>query len=346
MGESLKLGIVGALIGAELYGDGEVLITGVGPLEEAGVGDVTFIASPAHRTHLATTRASAVVVKTGTEPVEGKNLLFVSDPQTAFSVLLDKFMPAFEPEPGVHGAACVHPEAKVGQSVTIQANAVIERGAQICDRVVIYPGVYIGANAVVGADCILYPGVVIREGCVIGERVIIHPNAVVGSDGFGYTKQGAAYKKIPQRGIVVVGDDAEIGACVTTDRATMGETKIGRGTKIDNLVQIAHNVTIGEDAVIIAQVGVAGSTKIGDRVTIAGQAGLSGHIEICDDAIIGPQSGVIKDVKKKGVYTGTPAIPHMDWLRSSTLFPRLPEMRKTIKDLKQRIEELERQSSE
>ena len=235
----------------------------------------------------------------------------------------------------------MHPGAKIGKGVSIQSFCVVEDGSEIGDGTVLYPGVCIGKGALVGAGCVLYQGVVIREGCRIGDNVIIHCNSVVGSDGFGYARDGAKYVKVPQRGIVILADDVELGACVTVDRATIGETVIGRGTKIDNLVQIAHNVKIGEDTVIVAQAGIAGSTRVGSRAQLGGQVGVAGHITIGDEVGVGAQSGVTGDLPSRGVFSGMPAIPHGEWLRAAVVFPKLPELKKKIAELEKRLAELE-----
>ncbi len=256
----------------------------------------------------------------------------------------DVWPPPVLPPPGVHPKAEVAEKAILGKDVSVGAFSVIESGAIIGDHAVIFPGVYIGTDALVGEDTVLYSGVSVREGCVIGKRVIIHCNSVIGSDGFGYGFDGARYFKIPQRGIVRIEDDVEIGACVTVDRAALGETIIGRGTKIDNLVQVAHNVKIGEHTVITAQVGIAGSTSVGSYAQLGGQAGLAGHITVGDRVTVAAKSGVTKDISDGRTVSGFPAISHAEWLRAQTVFPRLPEIKKTVQELLERIEALERKT--
>ncbi|MBI5887655.1 MAG: UDP-3-O-(3-hydroxymyristoyl)glucosamine N-acyltransferase [Deltaproteobacteria bacterium] len=334
-----------SLTGGRVQGDGGAVITGILPVEEARPGDIAFIAGKRQLKLLKDCRASALIVKDG-EFAEGSfpagvNLLLVKNPYLAFAKCLEVLRPQSAKEPGIHERAVVHPGAAIGKAVSIQACAVIEEGAVVGDRAVIYPGAYVARGAVIGEDAVIYSGVTVREDCIIGKRVIIHSNSVIGSDGFGYARDGAKYYKIPQTGVVRIEDDVEIGACCAVDRATLGETVIGRGTKIDNLVQIAHNVKVGQDTVIVAQVGVAGSATIGSRVQIGGQAGIAGHIELGDEAMIGAQAGVAGDVPKGSVMSGYPAIPHGDWLRASTVFTKLPEMKKKLAELEKLIREIE-----
>lgn len=329
---------IARLTGGRVRGDGLTVITDVAAIEDAGPGDITFLAGRSLAGFLASTRASAVIL--AEEADSGVNQLIVKNPLAAFSVVLDVFRPQVLPSPGISPKAEIHPEAVIGSGVSIQAFAVVEAGARIGDRAVLFPGVYAGREAEIGEGSILYPGVAVREGCRIGKRVVIHCNSVIGSDGFGYARDGARYAKVPQRGIVRIEDDVEIGACVTVDRATVGETVIGRGSKIDNLVQIAHNVKIGEDTAIAAQTGIAGSTRVGSRVQFGGQVGLAGHIVIGDDSMIGAQSGVMNDVPGKTAWSGSPAMPHRDWLRSQSVVSRLPQLKKRVDELEKEIERL------
>ncbi|MDP2683181.1 MAG: UDP-3-O-(3-hydroxymyristoyl)glucosamine N-acyltransferase [Deltaproteobacteria bacterium] len=337
------------LVGGDIAGDENTIISGVASIDRAAEGDITFIASPKYIAGISGTKASAIIVALGTDlksVPKGKNILYVKNPYLAFAKTLAFFNPLPLPYHGIHPNAHIHHTAEIGLSVSIYPHVYIDDDANIGDRAVLYPGVYIGMGASIGDDTVLHSNVSIREGCRIGKRVIIHCNSVVGSDGFGFAKDGSKYHKIPQVGIVRIEDDVEIGACVTIDRATLGETVVARGTKIDNLVQIAHNVTIGEDSAIVAQAGIAGSTKLGNRVTLAGQVGVVGHIEITDDVIIGSQSGVAQDITEKGVFSGTPAIPHREWLKAQNIFAKLPEMRKKILELEKRVEELEEEERE
>ncbi len=333
---------------ARFVGEGATEISSVAEIQSAKEGDITFIANVRYKKHLASTGASAVIVAEGLEKdpaAAGKNLLVAKDPYLSFAKVLALLNPEEPREPGIHPSAVVSDDAQVDKNASIGPCAVIEENAQIGPLASIGAGAYVGKDARVGKGSLIYPNVSIRESVTIGERVIIHCGTVVGSDGFGYARQGSSYVKVPQRGTVVIEDDVEIGASVTIDRGTIGPTVIGRGTKIDNLVQIAHNVKIGEDCAIVAQVGISGSTVIGDRVTVAGQSGFAGHIEVADDCTFGAKSGITNDVKQAGVYTGYPALPHREWLRSQASVTRLPEIKKKLRDLEDRIKGLEKKKN-
>lgn len=327
-------------LGAEVVGDPSVEIRSVATLHEAGPGQLSFLANPKYRAQVRDTRASAVLVRSE-DRVEGQNLLVVQDPYLAFARAVSLLHPVEHPRRGVEAGAHLAPGARVGATTTVLAGATVDEGAEVGDGTVLYPGVYVGRGARVGRDCVLYPNAVVREGCVLGDRVILQPNSVVGSDGFGYAREGAKQVKIPQVGIAVLEDDVELGACTTVDRAALGETRIRRGTKIDNLVQVAHNVTIGEDCVLVAQAGVAGSTRLGNRVIVAGQVAVAGHLTVGDGVMVGGQSGVAADVAAGAVVSGTPAFPHKEWVRASLTFRKLPEMRHKIQDLERRLAALE-----
>jgi len=334
------------LLGGELDGDPERVITDVASIEEAGPGEITFVADDKSAKLIGATRAGAVIVRreTGLARAEaGVDVIRVENAHLAFSVALELFRPALLPGPGVHAGAWVHPEADVAADASVCAFAVVESGARLGAHAVLYPGVYVGPGAVVGAHSILHPGVVVMEGSVLGERVVVHANSVIGSDGFGYVWDEArgVRHKIPQKGIVRIHDDVEIGAGVTIDRATVGETVIGAGTKIDNLVQVAHNVVIGANAVLVAQVGIAGSATIGERVVLGGQAGVAGHTKVGDDSVIGAKSGVTKSLPSGVIYSGMPAMPHGEWRKSRVVAARLPEMKKKISELELRVRALE-----
>lgn len=334
---------IAAIVGGTVRGDENTVIRSVASFEEAREGEITFVTDKKYLKKIGECRASALIVSDPTAGSDEKaiNLVIVRNPMLAFARLMNVFKPTAMPEAGVSPAASIHPGAVIGKGISVQPFVVIEEGAAIGDGAVLYAGACVGRGAQIGAGTILYQGVVVREGCIVGERVIIHCNSVIGSDGFGYTQDAGRYVKIPQTGIVRIEDDVEIGACVTIDRATLGETVIGRGTKIDNLVQIAHNVRIGSDTVIVAQVGIAGSTSVGSRVQIGGQVGVAGHIEIGDDVMIGAQSGITGDVAPKKVVSGYPAIPHTEWLRAAASFEKLPEMRKKLSELEKRLSGLE-----
>ena len=279
-------------------------------------------------------------------PVEGtgKNFIVVKDPYAALARLLSLFYPEERDFRGLSPDAFIDPEAVVEAGATVYAGLSWAR-AKIGRGAVLYPGVYVGPEAAVGEDSILYPNVTVYRRCLIGRRVVLHAGVVVGSDGFGFANPGVENRKVPQVGIVQIDDDVEIGANTTIDRGTLGKTWIQRGTKIDNLVQIAHNVVIGEYSIIVAQVGISGSTRLGKRVLIGGRRGSSGTFNIGDNVMIAAQAGVIKDIPASRIMSGTPAIPHTDWLRLSAHIQRLPEMHKTLTKLVKRIEELEKSTS-
>jgi UDP-3-O-[3-hydroxymyristoyl] glucosamine N-acyltransferase len=326
---------------ADLIGDGAVVITGVKGIEEAGKEDLTFIANPKYRSKLETTRAAAVLVSPGIEQ-PGKNLLVVKDPYTAHARVLALLYPRRRPTPGTSPAAHVEPGAKIAASAVVFPNVYIGRGATISGGVILHPGVYIGEEAVVDEDSTLYPNVVVHEKCRIGKRVILHAGVIVGADGFGFADPGMGNLKVAQIGFVQIDDDVEIGANSTIDRGALDRTWIKKGVKIDNLVQIAHNVVIGENTMIAAQTGIAGSAKLGRGVLIGGQVGMVGHIEIGDGVMIGAKSGVGKNVASGRIISGSPSIPHMRWLRVQAIIPKLPEMKKLIDGLLKRIETMEK----
>jgi UDP-3-O-[3-hydroxymyristoyl] glucosamine N-acyltransferase len=237
--------------------------------------------------------------------------------------------------------AMVGSNVVLGDDITIYPGAYVADGVKIGNRVVLYPGAVLYEGVEIGDDTAIHANVTVREGCRIGGRVIIHGGVVIGSDGFGYAPDGKAYQKIPQIGIVVIEDDVEIGSNTTVDRAALGITLIRRGTKIDNLVQIAHNCIIGENCIIVSQTGISGSTKLGEHVTLGGQVGIVGHLELGDNVMIGAKSGVHNSVTAGQIFSGYPAFPHKEWLKSASVFSKLPEMRKTVNNLEKRIQELE-----
>ena len=335
-----SLNEIAAFLGGDVSGDGEVVIERIRGIEEAGEGDLTFLANPKYRKKLDTTAAGAIIVAPGTA-CPGKNLLIVADPYAALGRLLALFHPEEEEAAGISENACIEPEADVSPEAVVYPGVHISRGARIEKKAVLYPGVFIGRDAVVGEESLLYPNVAVYRRCLIGRRVVLHAGVVIGSDGFGFARPGRENIKIPQVGYVQIDDDCEIGANTTIDRGALGRTWIQRGVKIDNLVQIAHNVVIGEYSVIVAQVGISGSTQLGKGVIIGGQAGIVGHIRIGDHVMVAAQSGVHKDIPPGQTVAGTPHIPHRDWLKIGACLPKLPEMRETIAALKRRIAALE-----
>ena len=344
MALSKTLNELASQVGGEVAGDGDVVIHRVAPIDEAVEGEITFLNHPQYRRFLRECRASAVIVgpEAFDEP-QGRrlNLLRCSDPYIAFAKISQLFCPAPRFNGQISPSAYVDESATVNEGVTIFPYAWIGARTQLGHGSVVFPGVFIGENAVIGAECILHPNVVVREGCRLGDRVILHAGVVIGSDGFGYAGKGSGRVKIPQTGIVVIEDDVEIGANTTVDRATLGRTVIKRGAKIDNLVQIAHNVTVGEFSVIAAQAGIAGSTRIGKNVTLAGQVGVVNHIEIGEGAIIGPQSGVPQSVPAGAVLSGgVAAAPHHEWLKVMTLLPQLPKLWTSVRRLEKQLAHL------
>lgn len=339
----MKLKEIAAMLGGETRGDSEKEIRGAAGIHEVKEGEITFLSDSRLTKECFRSKASAVIVRNFIADLNKPQVL-VKNPHYAFAKLLEHFYVKPVKLAGVSSLAFVAETAEIAEDVSIQPFAYISDGAEIGRGTIIFPGVFVGSNTIIGERCVLYPLVTVREKVRIGRNVVIHSGTVIGSDGFGYVFENGLHYKIPQVGGVIVGDDVEIGANVTIDRATTGDTVIGKGTKIDNLVQIAHNVTIGENSLIVAQVGIAGSSRIGTFVTLAGQVGIADHVVIEDGCMIGAQSGVIGNLSK-GIYTGYPAIPHRDWLKSSAIFSRLPDLNRKIKELEEKITLLERRLS-
>jgi len=326
-------------------GDATCRINGLAPLESAGADKISFLANPKYAAKVAETGAGAVLMAPGGEAY-GRNVIEVANPYLAFAKLLNLFY-VRKPTPlGVMGQACLGSNVTFGNDITIHPGAIIGNNVTIGDRSVIHPGVVIYDSVTIGNDTLIHANAVVRERCRIGSRCVIQPGAVIGSDGFGYAPDGAGYYAIPQIGIVVLEDDVEIGANTCIDRAALEVTLIRRGTKLDNLVQIAHNCQIGENCMMASQVGISGSAKVGNHVSLGGQVGVAGHLTIGDNVMIGAQSGVPNSVPANGGYSGTPIMPHKDWLKAMAIIPRLPELRKTISALEKRITELEAKRSE
>lgn len=339
----MKLSELVRRIDGVFAGDGEVDIRGVAGIREAGVGEVSFVANPRYAPEAAATKASAVIVAEDWAADCAATLIRVKNPDAAFAkAAMIFYTPAPVPAPGVHPSAVVAQDVELGSGVCIGPFCVIESGVRIGAGTVISAQCHIGFGAVIGEKSFLYPQVSLREFVKIGSRSIIHNGTVIGSDGFGYSVDGEGVRtKIPQIGIVEVGDDVEIGANVTIDRARFGKTKIGNGVKIDNLVQIGHNVTVGDHAVIVSQVGIAGSTSIGSKTILAGQAGIAGHLRIGSGAIIGPGSGVSKDIPDGAHVLGAPAMPVDKMKRTQASIMLLPKMKERIAALDARIRKLE-----
>ncbi len=339
-----KLKELAEWVGGTIVGDGEIEISGLGSIDEAESGQITFIADAKHLPKLETTKASAILIskEVSSSP---KPLIIVPNPRLAFVKILNLFFAKLYQSKGIDPNAQISPTAILGRNVTIYPFVYIGDRCRIEDRVTLYPGVYLGEDSSIGEDSILYPNVTVYPGSIIGKRVILHGGVVIGADGFGYVKDGNKNVKIPQVGGVIIEDDVEVGANSTIDRAALGRTIIRRGTKIDNLVMVAHNVEIGEDSIIVAQVGIAGSTKIGKNVILAGQVGVINHLEIGDNVMVGPQSGVAQNLPAHQVFTGSPAIPHREWLRSTALFSKLPEMKRLLSEMEKRLTKIEAELS-
>lgn len=327
------------LAGGRFEGDGAYVVRGASGLDEAGPEDVSFLGNPKYAQAASKSNAGALFLPASDAAelsTQSKNRIFVEDPQYAFSLvlrLIDEARP--KPPAVISTKAELHHSVKTGPNVAVGAFSVIERGAAIAEGTTVGPQCYIGENVKIGRFCKIYPQVVIREGCVIGDRVIIHSGTVIGSDGYGFStdRKTGKHRKIPQLGNVVVGDDVEIQANVAIDRAVIGSTTIGSGTKIDNLVQIGHNVQVGKDCLFVSQTGIAGSCVIGDRVILAGQAGLAGHLKIGEGAIVMAQAGIMADVEKGQIVFGSPARPRREAFKLQALYGRLPELFEAAKKL-------------
>ncbi len=340
MTQSLTVTELAVYLGGVVQGDGTVMISGLGALETAGPDTLTFLANPKYASKVAETSAGAVLIAPGGERY-GRTAIEVANPYLGFAKLLTLFYTEPHKAMGVMPAAIVSESASIGEAASIYPGACIGKNVVVGKRTVIYSGAVLYDNVIIGEDCTIHSNAVVRERCRIGNRCIIQPGAVIGSDGFGYAPDGNGYYRIPQIGIVVLEDDVEIGANSCIDRAAIEVTRICRGTKLDNLVQIAHNCQIGEDCMIVSQVGISGSAKIGNHVTLAGQVGVAGHLTIGDNVLVGAQSGVPSSLPANAAYSGTPTMPHREWLKSSMVVPRLPELKKTVSALEKRITELE-----
>ena len=340
----MKLRDIAEQLHCRLEGDGELDIVRVAPIQQAQPGDLTFVASARYLPELKTTRASAVILgksKTG-DPSAPCAVLKADDPYSAFARAVSLFAGAERPAPGVDPLSAVAEDASIGPDVSIGAFVAVGAGATIGARTIVYPNVVIGRGARIGEDCVIHSQVSLRDRVVLGNRVTLHDGVVIGSDGFGFAPQkDGTHLKIPQHADVVIEDDVEIGANTTIDRPAIGETRICAGTKIDNLVHIAHGVSIGRRSLLAAQVGIAGSTVVEDDVMVAGQSGVTGHVRVGARAKIGAKSAVLQSVDAGAFVTGHPAFDHTDWRKASVVFRQLPAMKKRMEELEQRIAELE-----
>jgi UDP-3-O-[3-hydroxymyristoyl] glucosamine N-acyltransferase len=337
---------IAKLIDGEVVGDENIVITGVAGIKEATDGDITFLANPKYFPYIEKTSAAAVI--TSHEIKEApKPIIRTENPSLAFAKMLSLIAPCEIKHPqGIHPTAILGKDVSLGADVAIGPYAVIEDKVSIGDKTIIYAGCFIGHDTKIGSNTLIYSHVSIRERITIGNRVIIHSGTVIGSDGFGYVAVEGVHRKIPQIGTVEIGDDVEIGANVTIDRARFDKTIIGRGTKIDNLVQIAHNVVTGENCIIVAQVGISGSTTLGKDVILAGQVGLVGHITVGDGAVVMAQSGVSKSIPAKTMVWGSPAKPANVAKRINACIQNLPRLHDTVAELKKKVEELDKRLSE
>lgn len=334
------------ILGGKVEGDEKVSVSKPAKIEEAKQGSISFLANMKYEEYAYSTEASILLVPTDFAPKKNisSTLIRVENVYACVSLLLEKFGAAAKASPSgnISSKADIHDNATLGENTSIGAFSIVEAGAQIGKNCQIYGQVFIGKNVKVGDETVLHPGVKLYQGVEVGKQCILHANVVIGSDGFGFAPQSdGTFKKVPQIGIVIIEDDVEIGSNTVIDRGTMGATLIKKGVKLDNLIQIAHNVEIGENTVIAAQAGIAGSTKIGKQVMIGGQAGFVGHIKIADRVQFQAQSGVSKSIKEEGsAWYGSPAIPYKDYLRSYAFFKRLPDMAKELKEIKKTTKDL------
>jgi UDP-3-O-[3-hydroxymyristoyl] glucosamine N-acyltransferase len=335
---------IAVLVGGQAVGDAAHVVSAVAEVAAAGPRDVASLHNMKYVAAAQAAPAGCLLVPPAAKDADfkAKAKIIVEDPQAAFAVLLGLIENARRARAasGVSPKASIHPEAKLGAGVRVGDFSVIERGAVVGDGTTILPLCYVGENAIIGKNCLLHARAVVQTDCVLGDRVILHPGAVIGSDGFGFTtdKKTGRHTKIPQIGNVVIGDGVEIGANTTIDRATLGSTVIESGAQIDNLVQIAHNVKIGRDSVVVSQVGVAGSTSVGRNVILAGQAGVAGHLTVGDGAIIAAQTGVMSDVPPKAMLFGSPARPHREAFKLQALYGRLPELHERLKEIEKKLD--------
>ncbi len=334
------LGELAELVGGEVVGDASVAIKAVAPIDTAGGGDLTFITNRKYLAQLETTAAAAVLAD---RPLPRADIAYLvcANPYLAFARILEHLNPA-PAQPGVVlEGAHVAADAHLGQRVTVYPGASIASGCVIGDDCVIHANVVLYPGVRVGEGCLLHAGAVVREGCRLGKRVILQPGAVIGSDGFGFAPDGERYHKIPQVGTVELGDDVEIGACSCVDRAVMGVTRIGAGCKIDNLVQIGHNVSVGEHTVMASQTGISGSCVIGRHCTFGGQSAVAGHLKVGDNLTVGGRGGVTGSIEGNQVVSGLPVMPHREWLKAAKTFTHLPQMKKELAALRRQLDALQ-----
>lgn len=328
------------VVGGELVGSPEATITSLAGFESAGPNELTFVTGDRMLKTSAPTSAGILLAHRRLVEITNPHIV-VANPALAFAQVARTFFSPAAPPRGIAAAVVRGIDTQVGSDISIWPGVTLGDRVTIGDRVTLYPGVFIGSDTTIGDDTLLYPNVVVREGCTIGARVIVHSGTVIGSDGFGYVQDQGRHYKIPQLGGVTIEDDVELGANVTVDRATLGQTVIKQGAKIDNLVQIAHNVTIGAHSILVAQVGIAGSTRVGHHVMIGGQAGLADHLVIGDQVMIAARAGVNRSLEPNQIVSGEPVMPHEVWVKAQAVIPRLPELRQAIRTLEERMKQLE-----
>lgn len=331
----MLLSEIATSLGLPLQG-GDMDVSGVNTLADASPSELSFLANPKYAPQLATTRAGAVIVSADQAPGD-KPCLISTNPYLDFARCVHLFAKPQGCFEGVSDLAFVHPEAEIDPAAAVAPFVSIGKGARIGRGVRVFSGSYIGEDCIIDEDCVIYPNCSLMAGTLLGKRVILHAGTVLGSDGFGFAQGAGAMTKFPQIGRVVIEDDVEIGANTTIDRAALGETRVGQGTKIDNLVQLGHNVRVGRNCLIVAQVGIAGSTTLGDGVILAGQVGVAGHIHLGDGCRIGAKSGIGQDVPPKQDMSGIPAMAHGTFLRTSAIMPKLPEMKRRLSKLEKEL---------
>lgn len=337
---TLQLGTLAEAVSGTVVGSPDTTVSGISSLTEAGAGDLAYIGSDRVIKDALISRAVAFVVARPI-PDLARPQIIVSHPAFAFARIAERFYSRPHRPHGVSDQIMRGEQVEIGEEPSIWPFVTLAEGAKIGARVTLYPGVFVGEHATVGDDCVLYPNVTVCERCILGNRVIVHGGTVIGSDGFGYVQHEGRHQKIPQLGIVVIEDDVEIGANVAVDRATFGKTLIQRGTKIDNLVQVAHNVRIGEDSIIVAQVGIAGSTTVGRHVIVGGQAGISDHVQVGDRVMIAARSGVNRSLTSDQIVSGAPVMPHEVSVKVQAVISRLPDLRQQVRTLEERVKALE-----
>jgi len=337
----ISLSEIAESLGGEVFGDKGKTIQDAMPFEEASEDDITYAAVPKLLKRIDETGAGAVIVPFDFKGDTGKNIIKTKNPKVAFAKVLSLFYLPWKPKTGISPASYIGRNFKCGDEISIGPMTSIGNDVTIGERAILHSGVTIEDRAVLGDDVEIFPNVSILERCRIGNRVKIQAGTVIGSDGYGYAFDGEKYHKVSQTGIVRIDDDVEIGAGKTIDRAAFGKTWIRKGVKTDNLVHVAHNVTVGENTLLVAQAGISGSVDIGKYVVIAGQAGISGHIKIGDKSVIGPQAGIAKSVKRGEIVSGSPGMPHRLWLRVQRLIAGLPGIKKKISELEKRLDKID-----